>query len=130
MSGAGISGGDYYGDYEASGAGISGGKYSVNKFVKDFNKIGKLVKPVAKPIIRALTDKAVSKIVGAGMSGGAELYPPTVARGGKKGCGVSGGARSARGELVKKVMKEQGLTLGKASKFIADNGLCFFNFEK
>jgi DNA gyrase inhibitor GyrI len=126
MQGAGISGGDYYGDYEeSSGAGISGGKYSVNKFVRDFNKIGKLVKPVAKPIFKALTNKAVSKIEGAGMSGGAELYPPTVAR----GSGVSGGARSARGELIKKVMKEQGLTLGKASKYIKDNGLCFFNFE-
>jgi DNA gyrase inhibitor GyrI len=124
MQGAGVSGGDYFGDYsDMEGAGISGGKYSVNKFVKDFNKIGKLVKPVAKPIFKALTDKAVSKIVGAGMSGGAELYPPTVAKGGKKGCGISGGARSARGELIKKVMREQGLKLGPASKFIKENGL-------
>jgi DNA gyrase inhibitor GyrI len=123
MSGAGMSGGEY--GYEGmEGAGISGGKYSVNKFVRDFNKIGKLVKPVAKPIFRALTNKAVDKIAGAGMSGGAELYPPTVARGGnKKGCGISGGARSARGELIKKVMREQGLKLGQASKYIKENGL-------
>jgi DNA gyrase inhibitor GyrI len=115
MMGAGMSGGEYgYGGME--GAGISGGKYSVNKFVRDFNKIGKLVKPVAKPIFRALTNKAVDKIAGAGMSGGAELYPPTVARGGKRGS-------TARGELIKKVMKEHGLKLGQASKFIKEHGL-------
>jgi DNA gyrase inhibitor GyrI len=115
MMGAGMSGGEY--GYEGmEGAGISGGKYSVNKFVRDFNKIGKLVKPVAKPIIRALTNKAVSKISGAGMSGGAELYPPTVARGGKRGS-------TARGELIKKVMREHGLKLGQASKFIKEHGL-------
>lgn len=112
MQGAGISGGDYFGDYsDMEGAGISGGKYSVNKFVKDFNKIGKLVKPVAKPIFKALTDKAVGKIIGAG-----ELYPPTVAKGGKRG-------NTARGELIKKVMREHGLKLGPASKFIKENGL-------
>ncbi len=115
MMGSGMSGGEY--GYEGmEGAGISGGKYSVNKFVRDFNKIGKLVKPVAKPIIRALTNKAVDKIAGAGMSGGAELYPPTVARGGKRGS-------TARGELIKKVMKEHGLKLGQASKFIKEHGL-------
>ena len=103
-------------DDTLEGSGISGGKYSVNKFVRDFNKIGKLIKPVAKPIVRALTKKAVSKIEGAGMSGGAELYPPTVARGGRRGS-------TARGELIKKVMREHGLKLGQASKFIKEHGL-------
>ena len=107
-----IGAGDYSDDCDDyEGSGISGGKYSVNKFVKDFNKIGKLVKPVAKPIIKALTNKAVGKIIGSG-----ELYPPTVAKGGRRGS-------SARGELIKKVMREHGLNLGQASKHIKENGL-------
>lgn len=74
-------------------------KYSVDKFVEDFNKIGKLVKPVAKPIISALTDKAVSKIQGAG----------------KK--------TNKRAEIVKKVMKEKGMKMIEASKYVKQNGL-------
>ena len=74
------------------------GKYSVDKFVKDFNKIGKLVKPVAKPIIKALTDKAVGKITGLG-------------------------GRAKRAEIVKKVMAERGVKMIEASKIVKAEGL-------
>jgi len=49
--------------------GMEGGKkYGVDRFVKDLNKISKAVgaKQVLKPIARAATQKAVSKIEGAG----------------------------------------------------------------
>lgn len=108
---------------------LEGGKhkYNVSSFVKDFNKIGKVLKPVAKPIISALTDRAVGMIEGAGikrrgrprkLQGGAgELYPPNVERGGalKK--------PNRRGELVRMVMKKHGLSLPDASKFIKQNNL-------
>jgi len=37
--------------------------------------------------------------------------------------GRAGGRRSARGEIVKKVMREQGLSLPQASKYVKDKGL-------
>jgi len=84
---------------EATPVGGRRKRYSVDNFVGDFNKIGNLVKPVAKPIISALTDKAVSKIQGAG----------------KK--------TNKRAEIVKKVMKEKGMKMIEASKYVKQNGL-------
>ena len=46
--------------------------------------------------------------------GSAELYPPAV---------MKGGARTARGALIKKVMAHQGCSLGEASKYIKQNNL-------
>ncbi|QIG59350.1 hypothetical protein [Dishui Lake virophage 2] len=83
---------------ETKGKGKKGGKYSVDKFVKDFGKIGKLIKPVAKPIVKALTDKAVAKIGG-------------------------GGGRAKRAEIVKKVMAEKGMKMIEASKYVKEHGL-------
>lgn len=83
----------------SKGRGKKGGKYSVSKFVKDFGKIGKLIKPVAKPIVKALTDKAVGKIVG------------------------MGGGRAKRAEIVKKVMAEKGMKMIEASKYVKEHGL-------
>jgi len=83
----------------SKGRGKKGGKYSVDKFVKDFNKIGKLVKPVAKPVIKALTKKAVGKITG------------------------MGGGRAKRAEIVKKVMAEKGMKMIEASKYVKEHGL-------
>ena len=118
-----------YDEYAGFGD-LEGGKkkYGVSRFVKDLGKISKAIgiKQITKPLTKALVNKGVSEIEGAGrrprgrprkMTGGAsELYPPSVARGGKRGS-------TARGELIKKVMREQGLNLGQASKYIKENGL-------
>jgi len=40
-----------------------------------------------------------------------------------KGKGLSGGKVSARGLIVKKVMKEKGLSLPQASKYVKENNL-------
>jgi hypothetical protein len=132
IAGAGYGQDDYYNEMEGAGYGddeMVGGKkkYGVSRFVKDLGKISKAigVKQFLKPIAKASTDKAVTEIAGAGrkrgrpakMCGGAgELYPPAVAKGGKRGS-------TARGALIKKVMKEQGLNLGQASKYIKEHNL-------
>jgi hypothetical protein len=107
---------------------IEGGKkrYGVSRFVKDLNKISKAIgaKQVLKPIAQALTRKAVSKIEGGAIVSGEDegldgSYPPdlsTVYKGGKRGKG-------ARAEIVKKVMKEKGLSLPMASKYVKEHGL-------
>lgn len=46
---------------------ISGGKSKFKQAVKIFDKISKEVKPVAKPIFKALTERAVRAIEGSGM---------------------------------------------------------------
>jgi hypothetical protein len=136
---------------------MEGGKYSVDKFVKDFGKIGKLIKPVAKPLVKALTDKAVGKITGLGYDSDdseIELVRPV---GGKKGYSVDKfvkdfgkigklvkpvakpiikaltdkavgkitglGGRAKRAEIVKKVMAERGVKMIEASKIVKAEGL-------
>lgn len=51
--------------------------------------------------------------------GGATKFVPTTSVGKRAG----GRKPSARGEIVKKVMREQGLSLPQASKYVKDNGL-------
>jgi hypothetical protein len=43
--------------------------------------------------------------------------------GGLSAGGISGGARGARNDIVKKIMKEQGLSLPLASKFVKEHNL-------
>ena len=76
-------------------------KYGVSRFVKDLGKISKAVgaKQFLKPIAEASTKKAVEKIQGAGRG------------------------RNARAEIVRKVMKEKGLNLPQASKYVKEHGL-------
>jgi len=115
-----------------------GKKYNVDKFISDFKKIGQVLKPVAKPILTAMTDKAVEKIKASGrprkaLHGGAsELYPPSVAKGGarkstkkttKKTTKSVSNKKSERGQLISKIMKEKGLNLGQASKYIKEHNL-------
>jgi ribosomal protein L29 len=87
----------------AEDLGMVGGKkkYGVSRFVKDLGKISKAIglKQVLKPIAKASTDKAVEKIEGAGRG------------------------RNARAEIVKKVMREKGLKLIEASKYVKEHGL-------
>ena len=52
--------------------------------------------------------------------GASELYPPTIAKGGKRG--VKKGT-SKRGDLIKKVMKEKGCNLAQASAYIKQHNL-------
>ena len=87
----------------AEDLGMEGGKkkYGVSRFVKDLGKISKAVglKQVLKPIAQAATKKAVGKIEGAGRG------------------------RSARAEIVKKVMADKGLSMIEASKYVKANNL-------
>ena len=108
-----------------------GGNKVWDTIKKGAKAVGKVVAPVAKEvfhdvIVPAGTEMAKSyvkskmggrrkKCVG----GAAELYPPAVMRGGAK----SGGARTARGQLIKKVMAQYGCNLGQASKLIKERNL-------
>jgi hypothetical protein len=92
---------------EGAGKRKLGGKKKQG-FAKFLKTVGQFVKPINKelqPLKDALVKKGVSTIEGAGKR--------------------KGGARpkSARGAIVSRVMKEQGLGLGAASKFVKENGL-------
>ena len=88
----------------SSGGARSGGRKS--KFLKGLEDFGEYVAPVAKPVLSALTKKALEKIEGAGRK-------PTA---GAK-------SKSARGALVSKLMKSEGMSLGQASKYIKQHNL-------
>jgi hypothetical protein len=77
---------------------MGGKKYKVKSFVNDVNALGKLI---PKSTREAMTDKANSKIAGAGR----------------------GRPVSERGKLIKKIMGEMGMSLGQASKYIKEEGL-------
>jgi hypothetical protein len=126
-----------------------GGKYSVKQFSKDFSKIGKLIKPVAQPLLKAATDKGVALIEGAGKTGGRKkkaysvnqfakdfstvgklirpVAQPLLQAATKKGVALIEGAgkkkTNKRAEIVKKVMQEKGMKLIEASKYVKEHGL-------
>jgi len=54
-----------------------------------------------------------------GRLGGRTVYAANVS----SSQGVRGGKKSARGEIVKRVMREQGLSLPQASKYVKEHGL-------
>jgi hypothetical protein len=82
-----------------------GGKYSVGKFFKDVGKVGKKI--VKNPIVQQV---------------GKELLKEGVKQG-VKALASGAGGRSARAEIVKKVMKEKGLSMIEASKYVKAHGL-------
>lgn len=76
----------------------------VSKTLKPVAKLAKTVAPLA-PLLLAL--------------GEGDMKPAVV----KKRMRAVGGGAKARGEIVSKVMKEQGLSLPMASKYVKENGL-------
>lgn len=82
------------------GGRTSGGETSGGKF--NFGKVLGSVAKIAQPIAEKVATKAISKAVGLGRSKG---------------------GRSARAEIVKKVMREKGLKMIEASKYVKAHGL-------
>jgi len=87
-----------------------GGKYSVGKFFKDTGKVlGKVAKnPMVKQVGKELLKE--------GLKQGTKALIASASGAGK-------GGRSARAEIVKKVMKEKGLKMIEASKYVKEHGL-------
>jgi ribosomal protein L18 len=82
------------------GGRTSGGETSGGKF--NFGKVLGSVGKIAQPIAERVAEKAITKAVGLGRSKG---------------------GRNARAEIVKKVMREKGLKLIEASKYVKAHGL-------
>jgi len=121
--------------------GLTGGKKSVGKsIVKGLKKVGKALAPIAKDVVmpvvkdfattqgRKLLEQQLAKyalpvaesavMVAAGrrkQSGGRLI-------GGAK---MGGDKRSARAELVRKVMRQHGCSLPEASRYIKENGMSY-----
>lgn len=84
-----------------------GGKYSVGKFFKDVGSVGKKIikNPIVKQVGKELLKEGLKEGTKALLSGAGK------------------GGRSARAEIVKKVMKEKGLKMIEASKYVKAHGL-------
>jgi hypothetical protein len=115
---------------KGSGRRPRGGNKIWDNIKKGAKVVGRVAAPIAKEIfhdviVPAGTEMAKnyvkSKMGGRRrcVGGASELYPPAVMRGGAK----SGGARTARGELIKKVMAKYKCNLGQASKYIKEHNL-------
>lgn len=116
---------------------------SFKNVFKDIKEVGAYLRPVTKPILGALTKKAVQKIEGAGRRKPPSFknvfndikevgrYVKPVAQPilkaitGKAVKLIEGAGRSksARASIVKKVMAEQGLSMIEASKYVKQHGL-------
>jgi hypothetical protein len=95
---------------EAIGEVQYGGKVKKSGFAKALRTYGRAVKPLGKtinPLKKALVEEAIGEI----------KY------GGRKPKKSVGNGRAARAEIVKKVMKEQGLGMIAASSFVKKNNL-------
>ena len=134
-TGGGVSGGKRARAKAKSGAGISGGALLTDK------DASAILRPQPPPGIEArITLQAsphkdqpipqasngptlVGPLAGAGVSGGG-TSGGGVSGGGTSGGGVSSGKRSsARNDLVRQIMKEKGMSLPQASKYIKENNL-------
>jgi hypothetical protein len=86
-----------------------GGKYSVGKFFKDVGSVGKKI--IKNPIVKQVGKELLKE----GLKQGTKALIASASGAGK--------GRSARAEIVKKVMKEQGLKMIEASKYVKAHGL-------
>jgi len=118
--------------------GLTGGKKSVGKsIVKGLKKVGKALAPIAKdvvmPVVRDFATTQGRKLLEQQLAKYALPAAETavmVAAGRRKQSGgrLIGGAmdkRSARAELVRKVMRQQGCSLPEASRYIKENGMSY-----
>ena len=118
--------------------GLTGGKKSVGKsIVKGLKKIGKAISPIARdvvmPVVKDFATTQGRKLLEQQLAKYALPVAETalVAAGRhtkKSGGRLIGGAmdkRSARAELVKRVMRQQGCSLPEASRYIKENGMSY-----
>ena len=91
----------------SSRPGLQGGN-----FLDTLKSIGNYIKPVAETVGKDV-------ILPVAMDYGKDALKSYLT----KGKGLSGGKVSARGLIVKKVMKEKGLSLPQASKYVKENNL-------
>ena len=123
-----------------SGAGHSGGKFSFSKLASDAGKISKKIVRVGVPAL-AGTIATMEGGPAAGLAAAkasselTNLITGGKSRGGRSSGGRSSGGsaviggsaagdkRKVRGQMVSKLMKEKGMTLGQASKHIKENKL-------
>jgi len=87
----------------------SGGSWA--SFKNDMSKFANYISPVSKPIIGALTNKALAGIESSGAGRRAKLP-----KSGRK-------REVARGDIVAAVMKQQNISLGQASRYVKQHGL-------
>jgi hypothetical protein len=109
---------DGAGFWKDFGTGFKSGFKGANKVASKILPIASIFQPELAPLAAAsiAANKAMGGVRRRKCKGGSsELYPPAVMRG--------GGARTARGALIKQIMNKHGCTLGQASKHIKENQL-------
>ena len=106
---------------QQQGGAFSGGKFRVGKAMKKAH-VGKIARSIARnPIVQDTVAAGVG--VGATEATGnpmAGVLAAAATKGAMKGAGKRA---SARGALVSKIMKEKGLSLGQASKYVKEHNL-------
>jgi hypothetical protein len=115
--------------------GLTGGKKSVGKSIlKGLKKVGKAIAPVVMPIVKDFATTQGRKLLEQQLAKYAlpvaeEAVMVAAGRHTKKSGGrLVGGAmdkRSARADLVRRVMRQQGCSLPEASRYIKENGMSY-----
>jgi hypothetical protein len=93
-------------------------------FQKGFMSVIRPVAGVAKSFLPPVAQMGLSAI-GLGMGGGSDSEDEVAVVGGRKKRAKAGpsDARRRRGAMVSKLMKEKGMSLGEASKYIKEHGM-------
>jgi hypothetical protein len=108
---------DGAGFWKDFGTGFKSGFKGANKVASKILPIASIFQPELAPLAAAsiAANKAMGGVRRRKCKGGSsELYPPAV---------MKGGARTARGALIKQIMNKYKCTLGEASKHIKENNL-------
>ena len=112
--------------------GLTGGKKSVGKSIlKGLKKVGKAIAPVVMPVVKDFATTQGRKLLEQQLAKYALPVAETALVAGRRKQSrgrLIGGAmdkRSARADLVKRVMRQQGCSLPEASRYIKENGMSY-----
>ena len=111
---------------------MTGGKKSVGKSIlKVLKKVGKAIAPVVMPVVKDFATTQGRKLLEQQLAKYALPVAETALVAGRRKQSrgrLIGGAmdkRSARADLVKRVMRQQGCSLPEASRYIKENGMSY-----
>ena len=121
--GRGATGGAYTGgmDSDSDEEGVEGAGFW-DDFKSGFNSVIAPVASIAKPLLSLAGPEGRVASMGLSALGYGQTGGRRRGRGQTGGAMTGGDARKARGQMVSRLMREKGMTLGEASRYIKENG--------
>ena len=103
--------------------GVSGVLNPISKTLKPVTKLAKTVAPIVPLAMLALGEMETKPVKRKRIRVPKEMTQPVIRKKAEEFIQTHGGGKAERGKIVSQIMKEQGLSLPMASKYVKENGL-------